>query len=370
MKLQEYEAKDIFREFNIPVQDGYVIDDASQVKPVEKPVVVKAQVLIGGRGKAGGVKLADSTDEAKKHAQAILGMDIRGLTVEKVLITEAADLEKEYYVGFVIDRKAKKLTLMVSAEGGMDIEKVAAETPEKIAKLAIDPLKGLEAYQVREMVKSIGVKGKELTQIATVAYRLYQAACAYDAETAEINPLAWTPAGILAVDAKFVIDDNALYRHKDMAAKFKKTNEYTTLEKEAKDAGLSYVELEGDIGVIGCGAGLVMASLDAINTYGGKPANFLDVGGGATAENMQQALDIIQKKKGVTAIFVNIFGGITRCDEVAKGIIDAKPNVPLSIRMMGTKEEEGKQMLKDAGFDVADSMEDAAKKTVELGGGK
>ncbi|MFH1722917.1 MAG: ADP-forming succinate--CoA ligase subunit beta [Candidatus Altiarchaeota archaeon] len=366
MKLQEYEAKDIFREFAIPVQEGYVIESPKELRKIEKPIVLKAQVLVGGRGKAGGVKFARTNDEARKKAVEIIGMDIKGLKVEKLLVAEAVDIKKEYYVGFIIDRSQKKLVLMISAEGGMDIEEVAAKTPEKIVKLEIDPLKGLFPYQVRTLVGKIGIKRKELSQISSIAYKLYQAAVKYDAEIVEINPLAQTQDDILAIDAKFVIDDNSLFRHPELAEKFKASDEYTDLEKEAKDAGLSYVELEGDIGVIGCGAGLVMASLDAINTYGGKPANFLDVGGGANAENVRQALDIILQKKGVKSVFINVFGGITKCDEVAQGIVDANPGVPLSIRMMGTNEEEGKNILKKNKLEVFDSMEEAAKKAVEL----
>jgi succinyl-CoA synthetase beta subunit len=362
MKLYEYEAKEIFSQQGIPIPEGRVITHPSQITGFTYPVVLKAQVLVGGRGKAGGVKFAQDEKEAQQLAEKMLSMKIKDIPVEKLLVYSAVDIIKEYYLGFVVDRNLRKMVAIASSEGGVDIEQVAEESPEKIAKLEIDPHIGMRPYHAVELGKKIGLQGDTLFAFTRVAMNLYQIGEKYDAELIEINPLALSPEGFSAVDAKLNVDDNALYRQ----AFSPKEEEYTELERMAKKAGLSYVSLDGDIAIIGCGAGLVMASLDMIQKYGGTPANFLDVGGGANAQNMKQALTIVTKQKGLKSIFINIFGGITRCDQIAQGIVDFAPKIPISVRMMGTNEEEGKQILQEHGYSVFDSMAETAQKAVEL----
>lgn len=362
MKLYEYEAKEIFSQHGIPIPEGKVITDPSEIKGFSYPVVVKAQVLVGGRGKAGGIKICQNEKEAKKAAEKILSMEIKEIPVEKLLVYPAVDIQKEYYLGFVVNRNSRRIVVIASSEGGVDIEEVAEKFPEKIAKLDIDPFLGLKSYQAVELGKKIGLEGKPLLNFSRIALRLYKICEQYDAELIEINPLALSEEGFSAVDAKLNVDDNALYRQQ-----FKpKEEECTELEKMAKKAGLSYVPLDGEIAIIGCGAGLVMASLDIIQKYGGNPANFLDVGGGANAENMKQALDIVTRQQGLKSIFINIFGGITRCDQIADGIVEFSPKIPISVRMMGTNEEQGKRILEKHGYSVSDSMAEAAQKAVEL----
>lgn len=363
MKLYEYEAKEIFSQAGIPIPEGTVITDPSQIKGFSYPLVIKAQVLVGGRGKAGGVKIADTEEEAKKIAENILSMEIKGIPVEKLLIYPAVDIKKEYYLGFVVDRSSRSIVAIASSEGGVDIEEVAAKSPQKIAKMHIDPLLGLKSYHALQLGNKIGLDGKTLLQFSRIAQNLYTICKQYDAMLVEINPLALSQDnGFSAVDAKLNVDDNALYRQKFEPKK----EEYTDLERMAKDAGLAYVPLDGNIAIIGCGAGLVMASLDIIQKYNGTPANFLDVGGGANAENMKQALNIVTRQKGLQSIFINIFGGITRCDQIAEGIVNFGPEIPISVRMMGTNEEEGKEILRENGYSVSDSMAEAAQKAVDL----
>lgn len=362
MKLYEHEAKEIFSRHNIPIPEGRVINDSSNITGFTYPVVIKAQVLVGGRGKAGGVKFCQDEKEAHLVAQKMLSMDIKGVPVEKLLVYTAVDIKKEYYLGFVVDRNARKIVAIASSEGGVEIEKVAEESPEKIAKLEIDPSIGLKSYHAIELGKQIGLEGNLLLDFASIAMKLYMIGEKYDAELIEINPLALSERGLVAVDAKLNVDDNALYRQTFSP----KEEEYTKLERMAKKAGLSYVSLDGTIAIIGCGAGLVMASLDMVQKFGGKPANFLDVGGGANAENMKQALDIVTRQKGLKSIFINIFGGITRCDQIAQGIVEFAPTIPVSVRMMGTNEEEGKRILKDHGYNAFDNMAETAQKAVEL----
>ncbi|UCE74697.1 MAG: ADP-forming succinate--CoA ligase subunit beta [Methanomassiliicoccales archaeon] len=369
MKLYEYKAKEIFSNYGIPVSRGILVKDPNELKEFKFPAVLKSQVLVGGRGKAGGIKFADDLDEARAKIDEILGMDIKGLKVKLVLVEEKADIIKELYVGFVVDRTAKRNVLILSSEGGVNIEEVAQKSPDSVVKFEIDPAEGLPTHKITNLVKKIGLRGKEMVSVVGIINRLSNVFSDYDAELAEINPLVTTPEGLLAVDAKLIVDDNSLYRHKDLAKEFARSEEYTEIEKKAKDAGLSYVELDGDIGVIGCGAGLVMASLDTLQLYGGSAANFLDVGGGANAENMRRALELVVQKENVKSIFINIFGGITRCDEIAKGIVDFAPKTPISVRMMGTNEEEGKQILKDNGYSVSETIEESAKEAIELARG-
>ncbi len=371
MKLLEYEAKDIFVEYGIPTSTGIVIEDLDNLKAVlyklGLPVVLKAQVLVGGRGKAGGIKIAKTEEEATSMAEQILSMEIKGLPVKKLLVCTPSVIEKELYVGFVVDRNKKKMTLLASTEGGVDIEQVAASTPERIHKVVIDPIIGLQDHEARNVARKLGYTGSDINALTSIIYKLGQIMQDKDAELIEINPLAITPNGFEALDAKLIIDDNSLFRHPEFANDMKDTQEFTAIEKTAKEAGLAYVELDGDIGIIGCGAGLVMASLDVVNHYGGKPANFLDIGGGATSENMKKALEIITMKDGIKSIFINIFGGITKCDEVAKGILEFNPPVPVFVRMMGTNEKEAKRILNDAGYELYGSMHEAAEAAVKGG---
>lgn len=370
MKLHEYKAKEIFAGYGIPVPNGILIKNPSELKEFKFPAVLKSQVLVGGRGKAGGIKFADDLKEAGEKIDELLKMEIKGLRVKLVLVEEKADIQKELYVGFVVDRTAKRNVLILSSEGGVDIETTAQKSPDKVIKLKIDPIQGLQTYQVRNLAKKLGIGGKEMVQLAGIVDNLYKVFSDYDAELAEINPLALTPDGFVAVDAKLLVDDNSLYRHRELKREFSRSEEYTEIEKKAKEAGLSYVDLDGDIGVIGCGAGLVMASLDTLKLFGGNAANFLDVGGGANAENMKQALELVSEKQGIKSIFINIFGGITRCDEIAKGIVDFAPKIPISVRMMGTHEEEGKKILLKNGYSVSDTIEESAKEAIKLAGGK
>lgn len=388
MKLHEYQGKELFARYGIPVQRGAVITGPEELDKLDLqyPLVLKAQVLAGGRGKAGGIKLATTPAEARQHASAILGMDIKGEKVRRLLAAEAAEIGAEYYLAFIVDRSARRLAAIASAAGGIDIEEVARQTPEKIVRTTVDPLVGFLPFHARQLGRGIGLSGALLNDFVTTATALYRLCVSEDAELAEINPLAVvggrpfdsTPldpstslgAGfalgrqgrLLAVDAKVIIDDNAVFRHPSLP----KSEELTELEHMAKASGLSYVELDGDIAIIGNGAGLVMSTLDMVAHFGGRPANFLDVGGGATAENMRQAIDIVIRKPGVRALFVNIFGGITRCDDVARGITATQPGVPMVVRLTGTNEEEGRRILRSAGIQAYIDPEEAAQRVAAL----
>lgn len=363
MKLQEYQAADLFRQAGIPLSDGYLITSPDEIRDVDRPVVLKAQVRVGKRGKHGGILFADSREEAMEKAAKLLGTQIRGLDVDAVLVAEKVEVQREYYVGMVMDRESRRPVLIMTSEGGMDIEEVASRHPDKIAKYPVDPVMGLRRYEAMYLAEQIGLEGKELKQMAGVAVKLSRAFDAYDGELAEINPLVATPEGLLAIDAVFNIDDNALYRQ-DFDKE--KSPLVTEREKKASDYGLAYVDLDGEVAIVGCGAGLVMATLDAVAEYGGSPACFLDLGGGATAEDTKHALEVVQMKDSVASIYLNIFGGITQCDKIAEGIIEAAPEKPTVIRMLGTNEEKGKEMLRQAGYEVVDDMTEGAKKAVEL----
>lgn len=367
MKLHEFQAKDLFQKYGIPIQQGAVIDRPDQIDSLTLtyPVVLKAQVLVGGRGKAGGIKLAQTHAEAKDRAAAILGMSIKGESVRRLLVAEAVDIGAEYYLAFIVDRTARAFTAIASAAGGIDIEDVAQKTPEKIARSPVDPFLGFPAYAARTLGRRIGLDGRLLSDFVTIATRLYRLCEQEDAELVEINPLAVVQERLLAVDAKVILDDNALFRHKDAP----KNEELTELEQAARTAGLSYVELDGDIAIIGNGAGLVMATLDMVAHYGGRPANFLDVGGGASQENMRQAIEIVTRKPGLRALLVNIFGGITRCDDIARAIVATPPPLPMVVRLTGTNEEEGRKILKGAGIDAFVDPEEATRRTVALAKG-
>jgi len=374
VKLHEYQSKQLFAKYGIPIPAGEIAttpEDARRIaRDLGRRVVVKSQVLVGGRGKAGGVKLANTPDEAEAVASQILGMNIKGLTVRKVLVDEAADIGQEIYLGIVLDRLQRRAVMMASAAGGMDIEDVAREAPEKIVRVAIDPFLGLREYQTRQIAFGIGLKREMIKDFNAIAQGLYRCFADLDASLAEINPLVITGAGVLqALDGKILIDDNALYRHPDLAA-LRDVDEEAPSETEARQRGLSYIKLEGEIGCMVNGAGLAMATMDMTKLFGGSPANFLDIGGGAQADKVAAALRIILADPNVKAVLFNIFGGITRCDEVARGIVAAmeevKPSVPMVARLVGTNEEEGRRILAAANLQTASTLAEAAQKAVAL----
>ncbi len=372
MKIHEYQAKELFKAYGIPVTDQAVITDATDAAAAAErlggSVVVKAQVLVGGRGKAGGVKLADSAADAAEKAKAILGMDIKGETVEKVLIAPAAEILKEYYVGLIMDRGSKKIILMVTKEGGVEIEELAVTDPDKIIKFPIDISTGIDESALVGVLTRVFEKPPLIEQATATVKKLYNLFVEKDCSLVEINPYALVDeTTLLALDAKVNFDDNALYKHDDVEA-MKNPEEYSQDEIDAKEFGLSFVSMDGDIGCIVNGAGLAMATMDIVKLYGGNPANFLDVGGSSNPEKVLNAIKIILRNPKVRAILINIFGGITRCDDIAKGIIMATDQidikVPLVIRLVGTNQEEGRAMLEEKGFSVADDLSTAVQKVV------
>ena len=372
MKIHEYQAKEILARYGIPVQPGKVATTPEQAEQIARefgePVVIKAQVYVGGRGKAGGIQFGDTPEQAREAASRVLGIDIKGLTVEKVLVTPKIAIKEEYYAGVVLDRASKAPLVMVSAAGGVDIEEVAEKTPEKIVRQAIDVRWGLHPFQARELLAKAGVPHTVVARGGAILAALARAYVACDATLAEINPLALTADGqVLAADAKILIDDNALVRQKEYAG-WAEPEETNPLEYEAKQEGLTYVKLDGDVGIIGNGAGLVMTTLDMVARAGGKPANFLDIGGGAKAEVMRKALLFVARDPDVQGILVNIFGGITRGEEVARGIIMAQQELPKGMpivaRLSGTGAEEGRALLADAGLTWGADMRDGAQKIV------
>ena len=375
MKVHEYQAKEMFAAYGLPVDKSIVcrsVEDA--VKAYEQldtqKVIVKAQVHTGGRGKAGGVKLANGEAELRRHAADILGMDIKGFTVDRILVGQAVNIDKEYYVSYVIDRSSKAAILMLSREGGMDIEEVARTTPEKIHKFVIDPSIGVPDYLAREAAFTLFDDIALVRKAAPVFQKLYKLFVANDASLAEINPLVLTREGeIMAIDAKMTFDDNALYRHPKTAALNEPTDEEKK-EQSAKSKGFSYVHLGGDIGCMVNGAGLAMATMDMIKLYGGNPANFLDIGGSSNPTKVIEAMKLLLGDKNVKVVLINIFGGITRCDDVAKGLLEAfqqiKTEVPIVIRLTGTNEKEGRALLQGTHFHVAETMGDATQKAVAL----
>ncbi len=387
MKIHEYQGKEILRKYGVTVPRGIPclsVDEAvSAAQTLGGPVwVVKAQIHAGGRGKGGGVKVAKSMDEVRQYASNILGMQLithqtspAGQKVRRLLIEEGADIKKELYVSMVTDRVSQRVVLMASNEGGMDIEEVAASHPEKIHKIAIDPATGLKDSEADEIAAKIGVPPASIAQARTLLQGLYKAYWETDASLAEINPLILTGDGkVIALDAKFNFDSNALFRHPEIVA-YRDLDEEDPAEIEASKHDLAYISLDGNIGCLVNGAGLAMATMDTIKLFDGEPANFLDVGGGATAEKVTEAFKIMLQHPGLKAILVNIFGGIMRCDVIAEGVITAsravKLSVPLVVRMKGTNEDLGKQMLADSGLPIisADTMEEAAKKVVAAANG-
>jgi succinyl-CoA synthetase beta subunit len=373
MKLHEYQSKTIFSKYGIPIPKGRVAATAHEARQIAEElggrVVIKSQVLVGGRGKAGGVKLAKDPAEAEQLATQILGMEIKGLPVRKVLVDEASAIEQEIYFAVTNDRAAKKPVMIASAAGGIDIEEVAAKTPEKIIKIHIDPLLGLREYQARDVAVAIDLPRDNMKDFVKIAMGLWEVYKATDATLAEINPLVITKdKKLVALDGKMMIDDSALFRHPELN-EMRDTDEDAPAEIEARKYGLSFIKLDGDIGCMVNGAGLAMTSMDVIKLFGGEPANFLDVGGGAPADKVAAAMRIILTDPNVKAVLFNIFGGITRCDEVARGILTAmdevKPNVPMIVRLVGTNAEEGRKLLENANMITAETLADAAKKSVE-----
>lgn len=377
MKLHEYQSKRIFASYGVPIPQGDTATTAAEARKIAEqiggPVVVKSQVLVGGRGKAGGVKLAKDAAEAEELAGQILGMDIKGLTVETVLIDPAANIDKEIYIGVVIDRAKQKPVIIASSEGGVEIEEVAKSNPEAIIRLPIGVRTGLLDYQARDLAYDLGLRRKHINQFVGIIKGLYQAFLDSDASLAEINPLVITGDGdLLAVDGKIDLDDNALFRHAELA-EMRDSQEETPSEQKARETGISFIKLDGEIGCMVNGAGLAMATMDIIKHYGGEPANFLDIGGGAKADKVAAALRIILDDPKVKSVLFNIFGGITRCDEVAKGILEAlkmvETNTPMVARLVGTNEEEGRRILAEANFPTATSLGEAAEKAVALAKG-
>jgi succinyl-CoA synthetase beta subunit len=363
MKFFEYNAKKIFERSGIAILEGYAAYSPEEAKEIARkigsPVAVKSQVLVGGRGKAGGIKFADNPDETFEKASEILGMEIKGEIVKHLLIEKKANIKKEFYLSVTIDRSTKKPIIMASMEGGVDIEQLAVTNPEKIIKYHVDPLEEFLPYEAREIARKMGVEASLISSMGGVIWKLYKVFVTYDAQTAEINPLVITDDGLIAADAKLEIEDDALYRHRDL-----------TEAADFKSDEFAFVKLDGDIAVIGNGAGLTLTGMDMIKLNGGNPATFLDIGGGASENTIKKALDLVLNYDPVKVVFLNVLGGITRADDVAKGVIKAleatKTDVKIVIRLTGTNEEEGQRLLKEAGLPFEISMEEAAKKAVEI----
>jgi succinyl-CoA synthetase beta subunit len=379
MDLLEYQGKQLFARHGVPVPQGAPAATVEQAVAAADelgyPCVVKAQVLIGGRGKAGGIKLAGDRTEAEEHARAILGMDIRGFTVHEVWVERASDIGAEYYASIVFDRAAKKPLVMLSTQGGMDIEEVAERDPTAIAKLHVDPLLGFQDFHARRLAFDAGVDADVVRGVGALLSKLYDAFAAEEAMLVEVNPMIVTgDRSVVALDAKVTLDDNALFRHPDNA-ELRDVSGEDPQERMARERGLTYVKLDGNVGILGNGAGLVMSTLDVVAQAGGSPANFLDAGGGAKAEEITSAVEVILSNDAVTAVLFNIFGGITRCDEVARGLIEAfdqvKPDVPFVVRLDGTNDKEGRALLADAqlpNVHAEATMLGAAQRVVELAG--
>ena len=380
MDLLEYQGKQLFAKYDIPVSDGKAVTDiesaVATANQVGYPVVIKAQVLVGGRGKAGGVKLANNEEEAREHATSILGLDIKGHIVEIIWVEHASDIAEEYYASFTLDRAAKKHLGMLSAQGGVEIEIVAEENPDAISKIWIDPYIGLTKEQCASWVDEANLNPLAREGSIDILMKLYEAYVKGDCDLAEINPLILTPEGAVhALDAKVTLDENAQFRHDDWA-EYESTQVLDSRELMAREKCLNYIGLDGEIGIIGNGAGLVMSTLDIVNQVEGRPANFLDVGGGADAELLANAIEVVNSDEKVKAIFLNIFGGITKCDDVANGVVEATSRVelksPIVVRLDGTNVEEGRAILEanpNPKVIVASSMLDAARKAVELSRG-
>ena len=378
MDLYEYQGKELFRRFGIPTSEGRLASTPGEAQAAAEElggqVVVKAQVLTGGRGKAGGVKLAEGADDAEQKANEILGLDINGHVVRRLWIERASEIAKEYYLSVTFDRGEKKPLFMLTTEGGIEIEQVAEETPEKLARLHVDPLEGYQPYQARRLIYGAGIADpNEQKQLLDIVGKLYACFVGTDAMLCEINPLIVTPGGeVRALDSKFTVDDNALYKHLEIA-EMRDPESVPPEERAAREKGVTYVKLDGEVGILGNGAGLVMSTLDVITLAGGRPANFCDLGGGGDAQGVVDALEVISSDPQVRAIYFNIFGGITRTDEVARGILTALERIgiehPIVVRLDGTNAEEGRRILADSGQDnlhVEPTMLEGAKRAVEL----
>lgn len=374
MNLQEYQSKELFRKVGIPVVEGKVAETPEEAvaaaREIGFPVVIKAQVLTGGRGKAGGVKLANNEAETIEITKDILSMEIKGLKVNKVLVAKAVKVMKEFYVGFTVDRTKKRNVLIVSPEGGMEIEEVAKANPEKILKIEIDPLLGLFSFQAKKAALFLTNNQNVANQFSDIIEKLYKLYVDLDSNLTEINPLAIIEGdNVLALDAKVSVDDNALFKHPDIE-KLREATEEEKVELEAKSKGFTYIKLNGNIGCLVNGAGLAMATMDLIKLFGGNPANFLDIGGSSSPEKVANAIRLIVSDKNVKAILINIFGGITRCDDVARGLLEAlqtvKVDVPIVVRLTGTNEDMAKEILKDTPLIYVDTMSEGVKKAVEL----
>ena len=376
LKLFEYEAKEIARQYGLPVPTGFVASTPAEAREaymkLDRPSMIKAQVLVAGRCKAGAIKPASSPEEAEQIAQTILSMTVKGEKVAKVLVEEQLASRYERYVSIVVDRGSKCYTILCSTEGGVDIEEVATLHPEKIIRYRIDPLLGLQEFEARTVAKRLGYSGEQMGQVAGIVSKLYQIMLQCDGELIESNPLIETKAGkIIPADLRILVDDNALFRQKKFLERSKTYEpDMTELEIKAREKGLAFVELEGNVGIIGNGAGLVMASLDMIIDYKGKPANFCDVGGGASEERITAALEIVLANPKVKVLLINIMGGITRCDDVARAILNVQKKmgitIPMVIRLVGTNEKEGQKILDAANIPSLNSMEEAAAKAVSL----
>ena len=380
LKLLEYEAKEYFRKYGIATPWGRMVNTpeaaADAARDFGGPTVIKVQLPVGGRGKAGGVKFADTPAEAEEAASKLLGSKIKGLPVEKLYLEEKLRIVNEVYLGVTLDRENRCYVILASKAGGMDIEEVADKTPEEIARHRVDPIMGLRSYHCTLLAKRLGYSGEKMHALASIISKLHILAMEMDAELTEINPLAEVGGGFIAADARLNVDNNALYRHRELEEKLLSSyqGELTDREIEARAMNLAYVELDGDIGIIGNGAGLTMATLDTVMLHGGKAANFLDLGGGATSERIEEAVKFVLCDVRTKALFVNILGGITRCDETAMGIVAAREELgvskPIVVRMMGTREAEGKAILSESGIKTLATMEEAAEMAVRLAGGE
>jgi succinyl-CoA synthetase beta subunit len=376
MKLHEYQAKQIFAKHGIKIPRGALAESPEGVRRVAEElggkVVLKAQVLAGGRGKAGGIKKAMSSDSAAEIAEKMFGSSLKGEIVKKIYVEELVDIMEEWYLSLALDRVEKCFSLIFSTAGGMDIEEIAQKFPEKILRVKIDPRWGLWEYQIREILSGAKIRAELWKEMTSIVKALYEIMMKHEAELVEINPLALTSRGLIAADAKIIIDENALFRHKELEA-LKEYGGSDEVERIALQAGLNYVRLDGNVGVIANGAGMAMATMDLIYLEGGKPANFLDIGGGAGAETVKKAFEVLSADKNVKVVFMNIFGGITRCDEVANGIVKAfkeiNPRMPIILRLSGTNEEEGKRLIEEnlrGKVEMVKTMEEGAKRAVEV----
>lgn len=377
MKLLEYEAKEVFRNYGIPTPEGSMATSPEEASSIAKvlggSVVVKAQLPVGGRGKSGGIRFADTASQVFDEAKGLLGIKIKDVEIKKLLIEEKVEILEELYLGVTIDRMHKCYVILASNEGGVDIEEVASKTPDKMIRLMVDPIIGLRSYHANFVAKKLGYSRKRMQQLGDLLLKLYKLAVEMDAELTEINPLVEVKDGFLAVDARLNVDNNALFRHSRLREKLIESylGELSDREIEARKRGLIYVELDGNIGIIGNGAGLTMATLDTIMLYGGRAANFLDLGGGATADRIRDAVEFVLSDARTKVLFVNVLGGITRGDETARGIVEAckvHDGKPIVVRLMGTKQEEGQRILRESGIQTFETMEQAAEVVVGLMG--